>query len=68
MLIFANSDRVRRSMRRSLVALRAFVLVPLFVVGLTVAHSDGEVEGIVLVVGEVGVLSEVGTKRLPEAL
>jgi len=35
-------------MRRSLVALGAFVLVPLFVVGLTVAHSDGEVEGIVL--------------------
>ena len=45
MLILVNSDRVRRPMRRSLVVL---VLLPLFVVGLTVADSDGEVEGIVL--------------------
>ena len=45
MLTLVNSDRVRRPMRRSLVAL---VLLPLFVVGLTVADSDGEVEGIVL--------------------
>jgi len=34
--------------RRSLAALATFVLLPLFVLGLAVADSDGEVEGIVL--------------------
>ena len=47
MLILVNPDRVRRPMRRSL-ALCAFALLPLFVVGLTVVDPDGEAQGIVL--------------------